>query len=703
MLEVMNNDNIQIKQFDKNYQNINTDHGNSEYNISNGNDTEISTEVEECKSDSKQHLDKETLAISDVENSSLTLSNDEKKPFDENTLDEDELIDPKSLDWDGPGDKDNPHNWPSWKKWFTTMTAAFLCLVVSMGSSLYVSSVPELVARYHINQTLALAGLTFYLLGLSTVIGAPLSEVFGRKPIYMISLPLSCLFTMAVGLSNGHMRIILPCRFLAGAFASPAMSIASGTIMDIFDVDEVSVAMTFFCLAPFMGPVISPIMAGFACEYGNWRWSQWILLLASGLIYPCILLMPETHKGVILRKRAVKRKVKLKEFTKEDQKEFLKITLTITVFRPLKMLVVEPIVLVFSIYVAFIFAVLFAFFEAYPVIYRGVYSMDYGISGLPFLSIGLGLWLGSIIYIIIDRRYLFPKAPEGTPDLAHPTSLRVRPYRGHRDSVTNELLPVNPESLLLPCKIGAISLPVALFWQAWTSRRDVQWMAPIAAGVPFGFGLILIFFSVIMYFSTCYPPLVVASAMAANNMLRYVMSSVFPLFTIQMYENMKIKWASTLLALICIVLVPIPWIFERWGSKLRHKSQFGFAAMMNQAEIADEVKEEMEGDAGSFSTAKTHSHYDNAELTLEKLDTLRSLETNISHPGDAVKSANTLDKLRSHRSSISFSRVDKKHHQVENHNDILNTEHPDYNQLLGRTGTAVTSAEESSNISSTLV
>lgn len=696
-----------MEQLDKKSQNMNVDYSNSKYSITSNYETEKSTEVENIDSDNRQSLNKESIAKSDVEMYSSTLTNVEETYPNKNESEEDEPIDPKSLDWDGPDDMDNPHNWPAWKKWLTTMTAAFLCLVVSMGSSLYVSSVPELVAKYHVNQTLALSGLTFYLLGLSTVIGAPLSEVFGRKPIYMISLPISCLFTMAVGLSNGHMRIILPCRFLAGAFASPAMSIASGTIMDIFDVDEVSVAMTFFCLAPFMGPVISPIMAGFACQYEDWRWSQWILLLASGLIYPFIVLMPETHKGVILRKRAVKRNIKLKEFTKEDQKEFLKVTLTITVFRPLKMLVVEPIVLVFSIYVAFIFAVLFAFFEAYPVIYRGVYLMDLGISGLPFLGIGLGLWLGSVLYIIIDRKFLFPKAPEGTPNLTHPTSLRVKPYRGHRDPVTNELLPVNPESLLLACKIGAIALPVALFWQAWTARRDVQWMAPIAAGVPFGFGLILIFFSVIMYFSTCYPPLVVASAMAANNMLRYVMSSVFPLFTIQMYENMKIKWASTLFALICIVLVPTPWIFERWGSILRHKSQFGFAAMMKQAEIAEEVEEELGGDndseMGSFSIAKTHSHHDNEELTLEKLDTLRTIETNISHPGDALRSNNSLRKLRSHRSSTLHSHVDKEDHQFENHSTINIVEHPDYDQLLEKTGTDVVSVEESSDFSSQLV
>lgn len=204
------------------------------------------------------------------------------------------------------------------------MTSAFLCLVVTMGSSLYVSSVPELVERYHVSQTLALAGLTFYLLGLSTVIGAPLSEVFGRKPVYLFSLPVSMLFTMGVGLSNGHMRIILPLRFLSGVFASPALSVGSGTILDIFDVDQVSVAMTYFVLSPFLGPVLSPIMAGFATEAKGWRWSEWIQLIAGGLILPFIALMPETHKGIILRKRAKKRNIALKKFSREAQKEFFK-------------------------------------------------------------------------------------------------------------------------------------------------------------------------------------------------------------------------------------------------------------------------------------------------------------------------------------------------------------------------------------------
>ena len=215
--------------------------------------------------------------------------------------------------------------------------------------------------------------------------------------------------------------------------------------------------------------VISPVIAGFATEKQGWRWATYIQLFAGGLIMPFIVLMSETHKTVILTKRAQKRNVNLIKPSAQDKKDFLKLTMTITVFRPIKMLLVEPTVLVFSIYVAFIFAVLFAFFEAYPVIFRGVYRMDTGISGLAFIGIGIGLWIGSLFYIFYDRRYFFPAAPVGTPPLVNNTCKRTRPYRGKRNPVTGHLIPLKPEKLLDICKIGSIALPISLFWLGWTS------------------------------------------------------------------------------------------------------------------------------------------------------------------------------------------------------------------------------------------
>lgn len=65
-----------------------------------------------------------------------------------------------------------------------------------------------------------------------------------------------------------------------------------------------------------------------------------------------------------------------------------------------------------------------------------------------------------------------------------------------------------------------------------------------------------------------------ASAMAANGLLRYTMGASFPLFTVQMYEKLGVKWATLLLAFVCLLMVPIPWIFYKFGPGIRKKSPY---------------------------------------------------------------------------------------------------------------------------------
>ena len=58
---------------------------------------------------------------------------------------------------------------------------------------------------------------------------------------------------------------------------------------------------------------------------------------------------------------------------------------------------------------------------------------------------------------------------------------------------------VAPEARLPEAFIGAIALVVGLFWFAWTNSPSIHWMASIAAGVPFGFGMVIIYFSANAY------------------------------------------------------------------------------------------------------------------------------------------------------------------------------------------------------------
>lgn len=392
------------------------------------------------------------------------------------------------------------------------------------------------------------------------------------------------LFAMGVGLSS-KIREVLVLRFFCGLIASPAMAVAGGSISDVWQPDKIGFAMAMFCLAPFLGPILGPIIGNFAAESKGWKWTMWVSLMFSGLSLPFVLLLPETYKPVLLAKRAKARGIDLAK--PEMNKEFVSLIVKVVLVRPFEMLVVEPIVAVLSIYVAFVFAVLFGFFEAFPIIFISVYNMEQGVSGLPFISVGVGLFLGVVFYVVMDKFVYFPKNPDGT--------------RGKRDEKGNIIWDA-PETRLFLGQVGSVCLPISLFWLGWTSRKSIHWIVPTLSGIFFGFGLILIFFSIIMYLSMSFPPISVASALAANNFLRYMMAAVFPLFTVQMYKRLHIDWATSLFGFISLAMVPIPFLFAKYGPKLRSSSKYGYAALFRQM-AADKAAAEAAAAASAPATA----------------------------------------------------------------------------------------------------
>lgn len=495
-------------------------------------------------------------------------------------------IDVRDLDYDNEQDPLNPFNWPSWKKWFVTFTIANTCLCVSLGSSLYVAAVPELMHKFHVSQTLTISGLTFYLLGLALgpVVAAPLSEIIGRRYIYLTTFPACMLFAMGVGLSK-NIESVLVLRFFCGLIGSPPMALAGGTISDIWSDSPAGMylAMSLFCLCPFLGPVIGPIVGGFAAEHKNWQWTMWVYLMFCGAVLPFLLACPETFKPALLEARAKKRGINVikPEFS-------LKNAITSYLGRPLEMLVVEPIVCFTSIYIAFVFAVLFGFFEAYPIIFRGVYRMDMGVSGLPFIGVGVGLMLGVFLNVVhkqIEGKKKAKKAAETGEKVGWDA----------------------PESQLRIVEIGSVFLPISLFWLAWTSRRSVHWIAPTLAGIPFGFGLMWVFLGIISYYAYSFPPAYVASAISANNLLRYLLAAVFPLFVVQMYKKLHVEWATTLFAFISLAMVPIPFVFSKFGERIRLNSKYGYVAYF-KAIAAEEAKRKANNEVEKHSTTLSSSH-----------------------------------------------------------------------------------------------
>jgi hypothetical protein len=86
--------------------------------------------------------------------------------------------------------------------------------------------------------------------------------------------------------------------------------------------------------------------------------------------------------------------------------------------------------------------------------------------------------------------------------------------------------PVPPEARLPPAIVGAFALPIGLFWFAWTNYPSINFMASIAAGVPFGFGMLLVFLPLMNYLIDAYL-MYAASVLAANSVLRSLFGAAF--------------------------------------------------------------------------------------------------------------------------------------------------------------------------------
>lgn len=164
---------------------------------------------------------------------------------------------PNTLDWNGSADPDNPRNFPLTTRIASTVAATFLAFVSTLAGSIYSPSHEEISRVFGVSQEVAILPLSLYNAGLAfgPLVGAPLSETFGRKAVFMTTTPIFALFILGSGLSQTVTSLVF-CRFFAGVFAAPAVSNASATITDYTAGKYRAVSLAFYYSIPFFGALL---------------------------------------------------------------------------------------------------------------------------------------------------------------------------------------------------------------------------------------------------------------------------------------------------------------------------------------------------------------------------------------------------------------------------------------------------------------
>lgn len=132
---------------------------------------------------------------------------------------------------------------------------------------------------------------------------------------------------------------------------------------------------------------------------------------------------------------------------------------------------------------------------------------------------------------------------------------------------------IPPEAAVSAVCIAAILAPAGQLIFAWTSApASIHWIWSILAGIPFGAGNTIVFIYSTNYMASCYG-VYSASALAGNSVVRSLIGGTLPLAGPSMYANLTPHWAGTLLGLLEVILIPIPFVFYKWGKPIRQRSR----------------------------------------------------------------------------------------------------------------------------------
>ncbi len=462
-------------------------------------------------------------------------------------------------DWNGDDDKDDPKNWPLARKILSTAIICLIGFVTTMGASIYAPGHEQVKVEFGVSTTVALLPLSSYSLGLAfgPIISSPLSETFGRRFVYLSTLPLLDVFILGSGFSQSIAALIV-CRFFAGVFAAPGVSVAAATITDYTRSQKRAVALAPYYTIPFIGSAIGPLIGASVIESKGWRWTAWVTLMFSAVAHPPALYLRESYKLIVLQDRAKALGVEGPGGPQRSIEQTIKAFVTSTIVRPLHMLTTEPLVGYICLYTGFQFALLYTFVVASPWVFATVYSFSLSAQGLSFLGLVTGCCIAPFFIVAIDRFMYQPRL----------VGLRNDP------DPAQQAPSLPPEARLFGALYGSIVLPVGLFWFAFTATPSIHWLVPVAAQALTILGSILIYVPCSFFMLEVYGSKYGASASGASSLSRYTLSAAFPLFVTQMYERLGVQGATGLLGGLSVIFAVIPWLYYWKGPSLRARSQY---------------------------------------------------------------------------------------------------------------------------------
>ncbi|KAK5134646.1 hypothetical protein LTR08_006302 [Meristemomyces frigidus] len=466
--------------------------------------------------------------------------------------------DPNLVTWDGPNDPANPKNWSLGRKWAATLVVSVFTFISPVASSMVAPALGTIAKDFGITSEVE-SQLVLSIFILAYAVGplflGPLSEIFGRRIVLQMSNAFFFAFNLGCGFAQNKGQMIA-FRFMSGLGGSAPLSIGGGVLGDCWLAHERGKAIAIYSLMPLIGPAVGPIAGGFITENTTWRWAFWATSMAcAGIQAIGWFYLQETYTPELLRQkkvRLIKETGNDKLHTEFEQPErSFAMHMRTAMVRPFILIGTQPIIQILALYIAYVYGLTYLVLSTFAGLWSSpeYYNESIGISGLNYISLGLGYFLGTQICAPINDRI----------------------YR----RLTRSNNGVGRSEFRIPLMIpGSVIMPIGLFWYGWTADKHLHWILPNIGAAIYSAGGIMIFQCIQTYIVDAYTRYA-ASALAAAVVLRSLCGFGFPLFAPYMYSALGYGWGNSLLGFVALAIgVPAPLLLWRYGEQLRGRSKF---------------------------------------------------------------------------------------------------------------------------------
>ncbi|KAG0185328.1 hypothetical protein DFQ28_009542 [Apophysomyces sp. BC1034] len=455
-------------------------------------------------------------------------------------------------------------------------------MLSSLSANIYFPALT--VIQKDLNTTTEMVNLTVttYMIfqGLSPAFWGSLADVWGRRPVYMITVFIYAGACIGLALAPVYW-LLLVLRMLQSFGSSSTIAIGAGVIGDIAEPSRRGMFFGMYTTGQFLGPIIGPVLGGIISQELSWRiiddepytvvrWNFWLLLIIGATVFFTVFFfVPETLRSLVgngsgyanptpsqwIKKRLQSRDNRTAEMTTatDQRSRFLQVP---NVTRPFRYFLQLDVTLAL-LYNAIHYTVFYCYLTSTAQLFEKHYHLSELQVGLCFLCQGVGCVIGSLVEgKLLDRDFRITAETSGVP------------YKKGAGQIPLEF-PIY-RARVRTLWIGTGLMQIVTFIYGWC----IQISAPLAVALILqliaGYALT----SVMTIFQTLLIDLFPgkgASITASNNLARCILGAVATVVIDPGIQGVGVGWMFTILGFILMATNSMLYFLLKYGPRWRER------------------------------------------------------------------------------------------------------------------------------------